>query len=157
MVYKWKHHNYPADAQQVGEYINNVSREVNITPGVLVDLARDKSNILHPCFTWDDETAAEKYREGEARSIIGNLVFVESEDSKAEPVRAFVHYVEDDTEQEVRAYYMPTHQAMQDEKVREYVMQQALKELEAFRRKYGHLKQFAKVFDAVDEIQLQVT
>ena len=153
MEYRWKYHTYPVCAQEVGEYLSKVSDGVKITPGVMVDLARDEDNILHPCFEWRDEVAAEKWREQEARVILHNLTLIEVED--AQPTRAFLHYVKTEEGEENKSYYVHLNEAREDEEIMRYVLETALNEFLALKTKYAHLKAYlSPVFDAVDEVQL---
>lgn len=45
-------------------------QEGNLTPEAVVRKAEDPENPLHPCFTWDDSEAADKWRQEEARILI---------------------------------------------------------------------------------------
>jgi hypothetical protein len=157
MQYDWKFYTYPVEAQEVGEYLSTLSGKIKITPAVMVDLARDKKNVLHPCFEWRDEVAAEKWREQEARVILHNLVVTEVEDEQ--PTRAFLHYVKpEDEKEESKSYYVHLNEAREDEQIMQYILETALNEFLALKSKYAHLKKYLKpLFDAVEEVQLSVT
>lgn len=151
MVYEWKTIHYPVDAQEAGEYLDALSREMIITPSSIVSKARDSANILHPCFEWADDIAAERYREQQARVLLGNLTVVKVNDEDKPPVRAFVHYAKADGGRE-SAHYVPTYQAMADDETRDYVLKTAMRELESFKRKYSNLKELSKVITAIDRL-----
>ena len=60
----------------------------SITPATVVDESRKASAPLHPVFEWCDRTAAESFRESQARNLV-RAVRVTVED-REEPVYAHV-------------------------------------------------------------------
>lgn len=58
--------------QAAAAEINRLSKAFGgkITPAQLVDAARQPSSPLHPYFEWNNDTAAEKYREIQARTLL---------------------------------------------------------------------------------------
>jgi len=48
-------------------------RRGRITPREVVDDARDDASPLHPLFEWNDGIAADRYREEQARVLIGRV------------------------------------------------------------------------------------
>lgn len=71
MVYKWKIPGViPVDAQTAGEELQRIYQEKGgLNPSDIVEESRHDSAPLHPCFEWDDETAAEKYRQTQAMQL----------------------------------------------------------------------------------------
>ena len=63
-----------------------------LTPKAVVDDARNKKSPLHGHFEWNDGTAAEKYREVQARRLISSVRF---EIIVEEVPRVVPYYVED--------------------------------------------------------------
>lgn len=111
-----------------------------ITPKAVVDAARDPDHPLHPCFTWDNSAAAERWREQQARLII-NAIEVVHQDTT--PRVCFVSVGYDDE----RAYRASA-TVMSDTDMREQALAEALAVLEGWQRRYAHLTELAEVFEA---------
>lgn len=60
-----------------------------LTPPTVVEAARPKDAPLHPAFEWDNKTAAERYREHQARNLIRSVHVVT--EARPEPAPAYVH------------------------------------------------------------------
>lgn len=76
--YSWKVTGFSANAQKVGEELEDI---IEITNKNVLDYA--KNNIdseLHKCFEWDDTVAGEKYRLSQANKIISSISFVIQEE-----------------------------------------------------------------------------
>ena len=79
-------------ATVTGEIGRIITRDGGAEPKVVVNEARPDDAPLHPAFEWDDEKAAERFRESQARQIIRCVLLV-PEPEKNEtvaPVRAYV-------------------------------------------------------------------
>lgn len=150
MVYQWKQDGrIKLPAQVVGDRLENLRKKHgSLTPGLVVADAADENSPLHPAFDWNDRSAAKKWREEQAKLMIRMLVIQASEDEDDETtVRAFVSVVQDDDRQ-----YTSMKVAMADPDLREQVIQQCFDELTEARNKYKHLREFAKVWEAVDSV-----
>lgn len=165
MVYQWKPGTrLSADPQAVGERLEVLQALHGdaLTAEQVVDDARDESSPLHSCFEWDDTVAAEEYRKEQARYLLRALVVVSEpdesdashEDRYETAIRAHRAYVVVREEGDDR--YVPTVRAMSDEELRKQVLAQALAELRAVQRKYAELHELARVFAAIDAVQLEV-
>ena len=135
------------NAQVAGEMCERLAAENRLTARDLLDENRPEDAPLHGAFEWDDSVAAEAYREGQARHIINCLQIVEAE--KKEPVRAFFNIVQAQRE------YHHIETILKDEQSTSALLQTALKELDAFRKKYRQLSELAPVFDALDQIKIE--
>ena len=145
MVYKWKDASQiKVDAQTAGEICEKLERNGGLTAKRLVDESRSKTAPLHDAFEWDDEKAAEAYREDQARYIIRSLI-IESETKEGEPVRAFFSIYKNKSYERVDVI-------LEDSRKSEALIEMALKELKAFRAKYSHLAKLIPVFQAIDEV-----
>ena len=146
MIYKWKLPGLiPVDAQTAGEELQRIYREKGaLNPVDIVDESRDSAAPLHPCFEWDDEIAAEKYRQTQAQKIVCSIVTVQEKPNR-EPVeiRAFVS---------VRQEYKPIEVVTSSEEQMQELLCTALAELMAFRRKYSILSELAGVMRAIEEV-----
>lgn len=155
MVYKWaRGAHVPLDANIAGTALEALAeKHKTLTPRLVVDEARPDDAPLHPAFEWNDITAAEAYRENQARHMLRSITVVRVKDGEEQaPIRAYVNVTvttQPDTEQRV---YMDTTAAMSDKDTRKQVLETALRELKAFRKKYAQLQELAKVFAAIDAI-----
>lgn len=145
MIYKWKIPGIiPVDAQIAGLELTRIYEKNNrLDPSEIVEESRSTSAPLHPCFEWDDQKAAEKYRESQASCIIRSIVTIQEKSKHPQEIRAFVH---------VQNTYKPIHVVINSEEQMAELLRSALLELEAFRKKYNSIKELAPVFDAMKEI-----
>lgn len=147
MVYKWKNFSYKTNANVAGEVCEKLDRTVGLTPENLVEASRPENAPLHSEFEWDDAIAAEEYRRVQARQMICNLSIVIDE-QKSEPIRAFFSLQSGFRKNE--ATYEGTITIMGNEEKRQKLLDNAKKELEAFRKKYELLTELSGVFAAID-------
>ena len=148
-IYKWKSGSrVSADAQKVGEVCEQLEKKGNLTPKALVDASRRKNAALHDLFEWNDEIAAEKYRETQASYLIRSIEVVST--GTSEPVRAFVSVTVN--EQATERTYINVKRALSTNGTREEVLAIALAELRAFERKYKNLEELANVLAAIREV-----
>lgn len=149
MIYQWKDGSMPkVDAQAAGQEMERLRtmRNGRLEAKDLVEQSRDPSAPLHPAFEWDNDAAAEAYRIDQARYLIRSIEVVVLPEPEAKPVRAFVSVRRDDD----RSYTSVAH-AMSDPELRQQVLDNALRELEAWRNRYAELVELANVFAAIDE------
>ena len=116
-----------------------------VTPAMLVKEAKKKSSPIHECFTWDDKEAGMLRRLDEARYLL-RMITVEVETAD-EPIvtRAFVSVTDDTAYTTIKA-------AMDDDDMRESLLDQARKDLKSFKSKYSQLKELAVIFEAIDSV-----
>jgi hypothetical protein len=145
MVYKWKIPIYKVPAQEAGEHIESlIEKNGEVTPKMLVDDARPEDALLHPCFEWNDQKAAEQYRRDQAKNMISNLVTVSVKEESPHPqAPAFVNV----RERNESATYICTTVALSNEKTKEQVLKNAKMELDMFRRKYETLIDVSKLLE----------
>lgn len=136
---------FPVSANEASDELERIKDKHNaLTAPIVVDESRPDDAKLHQCFEWDDWKAAEKYRERQARNIIGGIVIVkQSSGNKEIPVREFAHVDND---------YKPMRVIMQSEELTAKLLDNAMRELEAFRVKYDNLKELAPVFNAINAV-----
>lgn len=135
-----------------------------LTPEIVLKNARAQSSPIHNHFTWDDTIAASKYRLLEAAMLIRSVkVSVEMHDQdKPLITRAFVNVAsnapvndDNDTEGCAPGIYVPLEVALKVDDYRTQMLENAGRELAAFRRKYSVLKELSGVFGEIDKLQLQ--
>lgn len=145
MVYSFKSGSHiKADAQAAGEMCEKLAAEGRLTARDLVEENRPESAPLHNEFEWNNDKAAESWREHQARHIIGCLVI---KTEKKEPVRAFFNI------QRSEPTYSHIEMILQSQDRTDALLRTALLELESFQRKYSMLKELAKVFEAINEVK----
>lgn len=146
MVYQFKVPGlFPVSAQTAGEELRRIYENKGcLEPKDVVDKSRPEDAPLHDCFEWDDEAAAEKYREVQAGQIIRSVVVVQEEEQRPPvEVRAFVN---------VQKTYRPIEVVVNSEEQMLELFNSALSELKAFERKYANLKQLSSVFEEINKL-----
>lgn len=156
MVFQWRCSKWSVDANVAGEVLSGIEREHgSVLPKEVVEVSRSEDAPLHNCFEWDDGVAAERYREEQAKDIIRNLVVIVDEitDNSLEPVRAFlsVHEIPNESRK-----YLSVARVFRDSSLVTQVIEQALKELESFERKYSNLIQFSDIMEAIRKVRANI-
>jgi len=114
-----------------------------LTPGIVVDTARDESHPLHARFEWDDQIAGEKYRLGQARELIRSVRVVYREATETEgarTVRAF-HAVRD----EQGTAYRSAETIAESPLLTKILLQDMQREWKALLRRYGQFEEFLRM------------
>ena len=132
-----------------------MEKENKLNAENLVNVSRDKAAPLHNEFEWDDVIAGEEWRKSQARKLIAHIVRVEKTDdeeqSKATPIRAYFKIVPTENT------YSSTDVIVKRQDTRQLLLQQALAELKAFRRKYAALTELVNVFESIDSTVQQTS
>ena len=148
MVYEWKTASYiKVDANVAGKQCEELEKTVGLTAKNLLDANRDENAPLHNEFEWQDDIAAERYRENQARHIIACLC-VRAETTtgeQSEPVRAFL-------KTEPESEYQSLNVILQSADSHSAMLATALKELKAFQNKYKMLSELKPLFDVMEDI-----
>ena len=141
--YEFKFHG--ADAQKVYEEIKSIGPSA--TPEQIVDKGRDKKTELHRCFTWDDAEAAEKWRKEEARAITHHLRIrkEDQEEVKTMP-RIFVKTAESEG-------YRSIEFVVKNDDEYQQLLQRALGELIAFKKKYSILSDREELRNLIEAVE----
>lgn len=164
MIYKWKKKIYPIEAQEVGEYLENLeNRDGKLEPETIVNEARDNNALLHKCFEWNDAVAGKKYRENQARHIIQNVVTVhvnplydalsnnEIREVKIKQPIETRSFVSVKNEHEKRQY-VSINTALNNEYMKNDLLESAKKDMKSFDDKYSHLAELAGVVKEIRKI-----
>lgn len=143
MIYQFKPGaRIKAKAQVVGEELERLDAEGNLTAKSLVDVSRPEDAPLHNEFEWDDSIAAEAYRESQARCIIRSIEIVREEKP---PVRAFFTIERKDP------HYHNVDLIIRNEDTRQALLKTALGEFQALERKYEQLCELSAIYEAIDD------
>ena len=83
------------DAQTAGEELDRIRRSYGgLSPAAVVDESRPQDAPLHPVFEWNDQTAAERYREHQATTLIRQVKVAVSEPERSPVTR--IHRADED-------------------------------------------------------------
>lgn len=153
-----------ADAQDVGQRLEQLRRELRrpITAEDIVDDAKAKSSQLHAFFEWDDTIAAHKWRVAQTGRMIGSLQRAEKDGRGRDVgVRAFVAVTNRELatsaeRKEAARLLVPSDVAMADVDMRNEILHRAMYDAERFTNRWGHIKQLAKIFQAVEITKREV-
>ena len=164
-IYEWKFRSMGISAQAAGEFLETLSQQHNgrLTPQIIVDAARDENSLIHPCFQWNDSIAAEEHRKQQARQLMGNLIVVHDTGNRQIRTRSRVNIEitrepEEPTTAETPAcvpprrerFYLSVQDVMHDPESRDYLLDQARREIASYRRKYATLNELSLLFSAID-------
>jgi len=137
------------DERIIAELTRIVERHGGVLrPEDVVDEARDPRSPLHDQFDWDDSEAAHKWRLHQARNLIRVCVrYVETPDRERKPCRVFVSLTTDRVSN--GGGYRALDDVLRVKSTREQLLEDAMREAEAFARKYAMLSELAEVHAAI--------
>ena len=149
-AYRWKTTFYKAKPETAAEVFKELEGGVGLTAKNVVDVSRPLDAPLHNEFEWNNDTAAEKYRQYQARVMIQNLEIVitsEKEDEKPVNTRAYV------TLQKTTkpAQFENIQTVLSTKEKRDALLDMAKHDMIIFKAKYAHLKELASVIVSMDE------
>lgn len=124
----------------------------SISPAKVVAAASDPASPLHSLFQWDDTDAARQWREHQARLYLRAVCVVIPVPGSDEPQR-FRAYLSRPSERGGDSYH-PIARVLTDTDLYNELLQEALKELNECRKRYKGIKELARVFDALDAVQI---
>lgn len=151
MSYEWRpgtRTKHTVSAEVAGEVLAEMANRGRLTAKALVEESRPENAPLHGEFEWDDQVAAEKYREVQGGNLIRSLV-IRREDKPTETVRAFVNV----TQSFANPSYTPINIVMEQKDGRARLIQQAYLELKAFQMKYQSLIDLASVTPILEDLR----
>jgi hypothetical protein len=132
------------------EALWNASRGSMTWRDVVAD-ARDKASPLHSEFEWNHAKAHEIYLRERAQALVRDwYVNMQTGTDEAFRTRRLVSLPAASLEAPHARRYFPIESVLSDAHQRDLLLQQALHELGAFKRKYGTLAQLARVFEAIE-------
>ena len=151
MAYRWGQRAYSVSADVAGRVMEDLENGPGLTAKNLVDVSRPDDAPLHSVFEWNDSTAAELYRENQARRLIASIEIVREDvpevEEKPVMIRAFHALRTEETEG-----YEHIQHIMSDEEKRNRLLELAKRDMNIFKEKYKELKELSKVFESMDEI-----
>jgi len=147
MNYEFSIPKFPAKANDVGKYFETLHKEYGvISPEIIVEKARDKDNILHDYFEWDDTKAAQKYRLEQAKEIIRCLVI---QNDGGEKIRAVVSVSISYNE---KRSYQPLKLVLNNDYSKTMLLEQARRDAQIFIAKYRTLTELSGVIFEMEKV-----
>jgi hypothetical protein len=119
-----------------------------LRPKDVVAFARSPKTELHAHFEWDDSAAAKQYRLEQARLIIRCRVHMVHKDMP--PTRVYVSLESDRKEGDS---YRTLTDVLSDTEHRQQLLDQAYREMEAWRHRYEQFAELADVVHAIKKVQ----
>lgn len=128
----------------------------SVDPEDVVKRAKGKRNVLHPLFEWDDSKAAHAHRVECARGLMRSFHVVYKEHPAVETrLYESVTVVSPSKGDRGRRVYEPVAEILADPDKRSSLMDEAMRDLATFRRKYRVLQELAIIHRNIDELLLQ--
>ena len=132
-------------SKQIDDSLQAVyDRHGMLTPGLLLEEARDPSHPLHSRFEWDDTEAAERWRLYQARKLIqlGRTVYrAEKGNQPARDVRSWQAIPDPDH----GAVFEPVEKVARDELLTAMVLRDMERDWKLLKARYGHFAEFARM------------
>lgn len=145
MVYKFNpSYHSKVNAQVAGEVCEELSNGGRLTAQNLVDISEPEDAPLHRAFEWDNKVAGNEWRKHQARNLIHSLEIVKDE---TPPAKAYFNL------ERTEAEYTSVDVILRSEDLYQKMMNNALNELKAFKKKYQTLSALQPLFDVIEQIE----
>lgn len=118
-----------------------------LRPQDVIEFAKNPKTRLHAQFEWDDTKAAEKYRIAQARAIIKVSVTIQPNTNEKTHT-----YVSLSIDRGTGAGYRHIVEVLNDEVLRDVLLQDALREAWSFKKKYDTLKDSSELGGVMAEL-----
>ena len=150
--YSWKYM-INANAQKVGEELEEIERAGSINPEHLIEYAeRHKDSELYKCFEWDDNEAARKYRLKQAITIISSISLEIKEEPK-EVQKIYFSVNDSETKEKV---YKNISEIIENDNEYSQILDKAKKEFIRCKEKYESLLEKEDLKDVLFDIYRNV-
>lgn len=151
---RWQRHY--VSPQVVGKHLEELRARTGgeLTPQCVVDDARPPDAPTHPLFEWNDAVAAEGFRQQQARQVMNSLRLVmETEGGETREIMAYGHIVHPERGHR----YVNIVQAVSTPDYRRQLLEEALRYMEGFRRRYEHLEEMEPILKAIGRVRSRVS
>jgi hypothetical protein len=147
---------FPVQAQVAGEALEDIRERHGdgLKPAVVVEESRPDVAPLHCCFEWQDEKAAELYREDQARRVIRSVRVLHEPMPDGEVRAPTIAYVSVRLP-ESGPVYLTTARVLSDVDLRQQALENALALLRGVEARYAHLEELAEVFAALEKVEAE--
>jgi hypothetical protein len=130
------------------EDITSKSSDGRLHEADVVKRARNKKNLLHAHFNWNDRKAAHEHRLEQARDLIRRVkVEIQPRKDSVFRVRGFVSLGSDRLG---GGGFRPIAQVLSDSDLRAELLRTAIRELNAFKKRYEHLAELSDVITQIE-------
>lgn len=139
------------DARVIGPVLQELAADGDVTAEAVVKAAHSQNCPLHEYFEWDNQTAAGLYREGQAREMIQSVRVRFVSNGQEYATRAYnisVRKQENSLPREVPVTNVLPHPVEQ--------LLESVRELDAWRLKYAHLRMMRRVGDVLVPVMNQI-
>ena len=143
------------DPQNALDALTEIESNLGLTPKNVVEQSRNPSAVLHPCFEWSDDIAAEKFRLNQAATLI-RAIKVTIEDVEPIEYRPFVHVVENSEPQYKNVSFLSIDQEKEVEESLKKFLLSAQKSLDEFIRITKNKKRKTQLLKAQKNLQLAI-
>ncbi len=148
-AYMWSIPIYKTEASVAGKVMEELEKTIGLTTKSLVEASRPEDAPLHKEFEWNDSVAGEKYREIQAGKMITNLKVVTKVD-ETKKTRGFVSLEYGVGKPGV---FESTEKVMSVTEKKNRLLTLAIRDLQAFRRKYISLSELSELFEIIDKLE----
>ena len=133
-------------ATAYGSHLHHLREENGgLRPEDVVEDAADPKSPTHDWFEWDDTEAARLHRITQARYLLRSINVVVKVNDEPQVTRLFYNVM---VQQRV---YVTVGEVQREEDMRRQVLEQALKALDSWRRKYALYQELFPIIEAVGE------
>lgn len=139
-------------AERYGHRLYELHQELDgLTPEDVVSDAQLANSPLHDYFEWDDTVAANGYRDHQARYLLRNINVVVTSQGHEHEVR-FLHAVK----VEDARRYIAVNIVLEQPDLHSQIIEEALRQLQAWQRKYREYKDLHPVVSAIETALAQL-
>ena len=141
-------------AQKVGEYLERIAKaDGKISPRKLVKMARSGDSPIHEFLEWDDKMAGESFRIMQARKIISHFEVELSFNGETTVEKAFFNLEFNEEKSENQNGYVDLETVVTTKEYQDQVVENALKELIAWKDRYKRYQALNAIFEAIEKVQ----
>lgn len=152
-IFSWGATWYSANAQLVGEELEQIERNNTITPEHIVEYAeRHKDSELYKCFEWDDKEASKKWRLNQARLILGSIKLEIKEEPK-KVQRVYFSVKDKDTEEKT---FKNINEILKNDEEYQQLIDKAKRDIESCKEKYEDLIEKQDLKDIIFDIYRKI-
>ena len=139
--------NLGKDAREIHSYISGFDNNPE-----MIDDARSEDSPIHEFFEWDDTVAAEEHRHYQCNLLRRGVKVVRKINGQENVAPAFITVKHRDTTKDQPTTFKPIEVILADPEGRDYLLEEAIRELIRFRRKFATLDSLANFFKELDAV-----
>jgi hypothetical protein len=132
------------------EELERIAKRTELTARNVVEEARSRNSPLHEFFDWNNETAGEKFRLAQARFLINSIRVIITSPEGIEQEMAMYENVSIGQRGSGREY-KPVYEIIDNEHLREQIVDKALNELIYWKDKHKTFSEFKSIIKEIDK------